>query len=62
LALTIKVHTAGIEALNAFYNKELESALRSLKAMEDASIDVMASLEKMAKSGHDNQAMLCTHQ
>ncbi len=58
----IKVHSAGIDALDAFYNNELENALNSLKVMENASIDVMASLEKMAKSGHDNQAMLCTHQ
>ncbi len=58
----IKVHSAGIDALNAFYNNEYETALQSLKTMEDASIDVMNSLEKMAKSGHDNQAMLCTSQ
>ena len=58
----IRVHSAGIEALDAFYNNEFENALNSLQVMENASIDVMAALEKMAKSGHDNQAMLCTHQ
>ena len=56
----IKVHQSGIDALNAYYNKEFESALTSLQEMEDASIEVLASLEKMAQSGSDDKKLLCS--
>ncbi len=58
----IKVHSAGIDALNGYYNHDLETALSALKIMEDASIEVMAALEKMAKSGKNDKSMLCTSQ
>ncbi len=58
----IKVHKSGIDALNALQNKELKASLNLLQEMENSSLDVMTSLEKMAQSGSNNKELLCTYQ
>ena len=42
------------------YN-EFELAIAALKRMEESSLIVMSSLEKMAKSGEDDKSLLCIH-
>lgn len=56
-----RVHNAGKQALEALQNNEIEASISALNDMENASIEVLANLEKIAKSGEDDKSLLCTH-
>ncbi len=58
----ILVHKSGIDAIHSFNDGEFELAIAALKKMEEASLVVMSSLEKMAKSGEDDKSLLCIHE
>ena len=53
----IEVHRCGINALKAADGKAM---LENLASMEEASMKVLEGLEKMAQSGEQNSAILCT--
>ncbi len=55
----IKVHKAGIDAINALKNNQLNEALNQLGEMEDASLEVLNFLELMAHSGESDKSLLC---
>ncbi|MCW8932016.1 MAG: CZB domain-containing protein [Gammaproteobacteria bacterium] len=57
----IKVHNSGLEALKAFKEGQIESAINSIRDMEKSSLDVIQNLEKIAKSGEADKSLLCTH-
>ncbi len=54
------VHSAGVAAIEAFYAGDRDGALAQLRKMEEASMDVLANLERMAASGEANSDILCT--
>lgn len=56
------VHEQGAAALAAFYAKDTPSTLAALTSMEQASMSVMANLEKMVSSAEANPALLCSRQ
>ncbi|MCU7801149.1 MAG: CZB domain-containing protein, partial [gamma proteobacterium symbiont of Lucinoma myriamae] len=56
-----RVHNAGKKALEALQNNEIEASITALNDMENASIEVLADLEKIARSGEDDKSLLCTH-
>lgn len=55
------VHKAAISALNAYASNDTYSILSSLSEMEEASLQVLTNLEKMAESGEQNADLLCNH-
>ncbi len=55
----IEVHRAGRAALEAHAAGDVEATLREVSAMEQASIDVLEQLDRMAVEGETNSAVLC---
>jgi hypothetical protein len=55
----IEVHRAGRAALEAHAAGDVEATLREVRAMENASIDVIEQLDRMAVEGETNSAVLC---
>lgn len=56
-----KVHDAGKQALEALQNNDIKAAISALNAMENASIEVLNDLEKIAQSGENDKSLLCAH-
>ncbi|MCU7951559.1 MAG: CZB domain-containing protein [gamma proteobacterium symbiont of Bathyaustriella thionipta] len=56
-----RVHEAGKQALEALQNDDIEGAISALHNMENASIEVLDDLEKIAQSGEQDKSLLCTH-
>ncbi len=55
------VHKAGIEAIKQLKEDDISGGLYSLTQMEEASLKVLAALEKMAMSGETDKSLLCSH-
>lgn len=53
------VHQAAIDALTANANSNSQTMLKELGKMEEASLQVLANLEKMAQSAESNATLLC---
>lgn len=53
------VHQAAVKALNAYANQECAEMIDEVGKMEEASIAVLAGLEKMAHSAEHNADLLC---
>ncbi|WP_446812276.1 methyl-accepting chemotaxis protein (plasmid) [Methylomonas sp. 2BW1-5-20] len=57
------VHQSAVSALKAYANNETHAMLNDVGRMEDASLQVLANLEKMAHSAEANADLLChSHQ
>jgi hypothetical protein len=56
----LKVHKMGIDAINKLTDGNIEAALKLLEEMESSSLQVLSSLEQMAKSGESDKALLCS--
>jgi hypothetical protein len=56
------VHQNGVGALEAFYRGDMDNALQLLAKTESASLEVLKSLDRVAKAGEDNPAILCQPQ
>lgn len=56
----IAVHQHGIEILKSRDSHDVAKLESHISAMESASLSVLASLEKMALSGEQNSALLCS--
>jgi DNA repair exonuclease SbcCD ATPase subunit len=54
-----QVHQAGVAALNNLQGSDYQGAIMNLGEMEQASMDVLAQLERMAESGENNTGLLC---
>ena len=54
------VHNDGVAAIENFYAGNHDAALSHLRHMEDASMQVLEQLERMAASGEADNAILCT--
>ena len=54
-----QVHNAGHQALEHLKDENIEQSIISLKDMENASIKVLACLEKIASSGENDTSLLC---
>jgi prefoldin subunit 5 len=50
----IDVHSFGLAAIDAFWQGDIEGTLENAKVMEDASMEVLAGLERMAACGEDD--------
>jgi hypothetical protein len=57
----IAVHYQGIEALKQFNAKDFVGTISAVEKMEIASMNVLASLEKMAASGEIDNGVLCAN-
>jgi Methyl-accepting chemotaxis protein (MCP) signalling domain/Chemoreceptor zinc-binding domain len=57
----IAVHHQGVEALRHFQAKNFDAVISAVEAMEIASMNVLASLEKMALSGEQDSGILCSN-
>jgi len=57
----IAVHLQGAGALKLFQAKDFDGAISAVEKMEIASMEVLASLERMAASGQLHNEVLCTH-
>jgi hypothetical protein len=55
----MEVHSNAIRALKAHGESDSHTMLNSISAMESSSLNVLANLEKMARSGEDNADFLC---
>ncbi|WVT83908.1 methyl-accepting chemotaxis protein [Dechloromonas sp. ZY10] len=55
----IEVHQAGIAALNARDQGDVQQMLRHVESMEAASFKVIACLDKMAEGAKNDPALLC---
>lgn len=55
----IAVHQHGMDALHLYHAGNLRGALNELRAMEQASMDVLAALERMAATGEGDHNLLC---
>lgn len=53
------VHTAAINTLKAYHQTDTKTMLSEIGKMEEASLSVLASLEKMARSAEQNPNILC---
>ncbi len=58
----ILVHEAGKMAVNAFHAQDFDRCVEAMQQMEQASLDVLDSLEHLAKSGENMPELLCHHQ
>ncbi len=56
-----RVHDSGFAALEALKTQDTNGAINSLRDMENASIEVLDYLEKIASSGESDKSLLCTH-
>jgi hypothetical protein len=54
------VHTAGVAAIEQFRAGDLDAALAQLQKMEEASMQVLHELERMAAAGEADNSILCT--
>ncbi len=54
-----EVHDHGVEAVRQYLAGDNEAALKSLKAMEVASLRVLSCLEEMAAAGENDNGLLC---
>lgn len=54
-------HTHGVAAVEAFYAGDRGGALSHMQKMEEASMEVLASLERMAASGEADSSILCVN-
>ncbi len=54
------VHASGVAALEHYHAGEWDAALTHLQKMEDASMQVLDQLERMAASGEADNAILCS--
>jgi hypothetical protein len=57
----IEVHQNAVAAIRHYYEGEMDKALEATMAMEKASFKVLEELERMAVSGQNDSALLCTH-
>lgn len=57
----VQVHDYAIKALNAQAAGDIPGMLKSVAAMETASLGVLAGLEQMARSGEQDADLLCSH-
>lgn len=55
----VAVHEHGVQALHRYQHGDIRGALQELKEMELASMDVLASLERMAAAGEGDHRLLC---
>jgi len=55
-----KVHKAGIDAIKKLSEGDIDAALKMMDEMESSSLDVLNSLEHMAKSGESDKSLLCS--
>ncbi len=58
----IRVHEAGKMAVNTFHAQDFDRCVEAMQQMEQASLDVLDSLEHLAKSGENMPELLCHHQ
>ena len=56
-----RVHEQAINALQAHSIGEIGQTVKAVAAMEAASLEVLSTLEQIARSGADNADMLCSH-
>ncbi len=54
-----RVHCKGREAIDAFHAGDNEAVLSAVRGMEEASLDVLKNLEKMAAAGESDHQLLC---
>jgi predicted nucleic acid-binding Zn-ribbon protein len=52
-------HQQGIAAVNHYYNSAYEQGIQAILEMEQASIGVLANLERMAEHGENHTSQLC---
>ncbi len=57
----ICVHDHGVKAIEAFHENRMNDAIDHLHKMEEASLGVIANLERMAHSGEEDAKLLCRH-
>ena len=57
----IEVHRNAVEAIRQYYDGEMDKALASTLAMEQASFKVLEELERMAAAGQNDSSLLCVH-
>jgi DNA-binding FrmR family transcriptional regulator len=57
----IAVHQHGVDALKLFNAGNFNNVISTVEKMEIASMSVLESLEKMAKSGEQDNDVLCAH-
>lgn len=55
----IEVHRNAVEAIRQYYDGEMDQALASTLAMEQASFKVLEELERMALAGQNDNSLLC---
>ncbi|MBI5462626.1 MAG: CZB domain-containing protein [Gammaproteobacteria bacterium] len=55
----VAVHEHGVQAVHRYHAGDIRGALHELKEMEQASMDVLASLERMAAAGEGDHSLLC---
>ncbi|MCX7628020.1 MAG: methyl-accepting chemotaxis protein [Methylophilaceae bacterium] len=55
------VHQGAIAALTAHQNGDVDGMLSGIEQMEQASLQVLSNLERMAESGEQNADLLCNH-
>ncbi|MDD2737814.1 MAG: methyl-accepting chemotaxis protein [Methylomonas lenta] len=55
----VTIHESAIGALKAYSQNDTEVMLKQIGSMEEASLLVLASLEKMAQSAEENPDILC---
>jgi len=53
------VHEQGALAVDAFYKQDSTQVITALSAMENASMDVIANLEKMVKTVENDPSLIC---
>lgn len=58
----IKVHQSAFQALDAYSEKDTHRMLTEVGNMEDASLEVLINLEKMASCAENNADLLCQSQ
>jgi archaellum component FlaC len=55
------VHQAALDAIAAHQRGDVDAMLSAIEQMEQASLQVLGNLEKMAESGEANSDLLCSH-
>ncbi|NHQ87442.1 chemotaxis protein [Iodobacter sp. HSC-16F04] len=57
----MKVHSAALNALRAYFSGDSQNAIAAVSEMETASLSVLANLERMSISGERDSETLCQH-
>lgn len=57
----VEVHQNGVAAAEAKIRGDMEGMLRNVEAMESASLQVIACLDRMAETANSNPSLLCHH-